>query len=157
MGKPETLEDCSRLLEKLFISGKEKSAPLRMIYLCYTNKWEIPEWAAKAIGCAGFYAESGKLKSWDDFFGKPYPRGKQPRRLTTETYKVAVLARVIKRKALGENIDDDLFADIGKELGIGGKTTVKNLYKAARAEYPQEFIDELHQVLAIPNAKFDTE
>ena len=36
---------------------------------------------------------------------------------------------VAKAKADGVPVDDDLFAKVGSELGIGGKTLVKELYR----------------------------
>jgi hypothetical protein len=36
---------------------------------------------------------------------------------------------VAKAKADGIPVNDDLFASVGKELGIGGKTLVKELYR----------------------------
>jgi len=78
-------------------------------------------------------------------FGKPNgkpcpfkPGRKTPyqRRLRNQNRRNDVLWKVFYASQGGQPIDDTLFSEIGRELGIGGKTEVKRLYAAAHKEFP---------------------
>ena len=68
----------------------------------------------------------GHLKSWEDVFGKPFP-GKRRKGAATWRKDLEVWVRVKERHADGAKLDDLLFEEVGKELGLSA-TTVKNLY-----------------------------
>src|SRR5262249_21817229 len=91
------------------------------------------KWVTEIIEGADNYAASGKLKSWDEVFGKP-PTRKQARRALDYDNTHRVFHEVLKASAKGDPIEDLLFGRVGKKLGIGGKTKVKELYRLARDE-----------------------
>jgi hypothetical protein len=73
--------------------------------------------------------------SWDDVFGKPHPKGTHSNdvRLWRNTaFKVARRIAEIKENEPGTPIDGLFYDRIGRELGIGGKTKVQELYKWAK-------------------------
>jgi hypothetical protein len=130
----------------------EKAAPLVMVMKAGGDPMDdyksIPAWAASAIKHACIKAFHGEIKSWDEVFGKPIPKGKQQRGIQTAAMKFEVHGRVMELKEAGHKIDNDLFDRVGKELRIGtvGRaTTVKKLYgevKRLRAAALQERKDK---------------
>jgi hypothetical protein len=75
----------------------------------------------------------GEIRSWDDVFGGPWeqegPRAQQ-RAVRTQSRKWEVW-KLVHALHEGEGkppIDNVLFERVGKELGIGGKSTVAALY-----------------------------
>ena len=129
---PETVEACSDYYESAYKAGN-KRALILMIGACGLSGWIIPKWVTNIIMGADNYAACGELKSWDEVFGKP-PTRKRAGRVRDFDNKYRVLHEVLKAGAKGEPIDDLLFGRVGKKLGIGGKTKVKELYGLAREE-----------------------
>jgi hypothetical protein len=132
---PETVEECSKYYEAAYKAGN-KRALILMIGACGLSGWIIPKWVTEVIVGADDYAASGELKSWDEVFGKP-PTLKRAERVHDWDNRHRVLHAVLKASAKGEPIDDLLFERVGKKLGIGGKTKVKELYRLARDELSQ--------------------
>jgi hypothetical protein len=92
----------------------------------------IPKWAAEALEDRLFRAVTGELGSWDEAFGSLYAKGTQRRRIYGLSRMLDVLFLVRQLHKEGHPIDDHLFERVGKELGVGGKTTVKKLYSDAQ-------------------------
>ena len=120
-----TVEDYSKVYEAEYAAG-DKFALARMIVVCAIRRCAIPKWAAETFEGAVSYALTGDIKSWDEVFGKP-ARRKVDRKWM---YMDRVYFEVLAAKGKGEAIDDLLFERIGKQLKIGGKTKVKELYRA---------------------------
>jgi hypothetical protein len=77
---------------------------------------------------ADFRWRRGKLKSWDDIFGKPFP-GKRRTGTVTWSRQPEVLQEVRRlQKQEKLPIGPELFEKAGRNLGVGGKTTVSKLY-----------------------------
>ena len=71
----------------------------------------------------------GGARSWDDAFGSPHPKGRHRNAVRLEKLKYKVHSRVRDiHKKEGVSINNELFERVGKELGLGGKTTVSELY-----------------------------
>jgi hypothetical protein len=78
--------------------------------------------------------KEGLLKSWDEAWGHP-PTRTQYQRWIRDTQAVFDVHRLVaKAQADGRSLTDELFEEIGRELGIGGKTHVKKLYKVRHAD-----------------------
>jgi hypothetical protein len=107
----------------------EKRALWEMLSHCFAYRWPLPEWATEALTEANSLFESGRLKSWEQVFGKPF-RGKTQNGSFTSAQAWRVWKEVNRRLQQEEEqrLDDGLFEDVAKDLCIGGKTTIKNLY-----------------------------
>jgi hypothetical protein len=120
-------ESIRTILHDEFKRG-DNAALLRALVICAQHHWPIPEWAGMALEKAYRLAEQGAIKSWDQIFGSPLPKGRQQRGLQTKSRRFEVWCRIEDLQNEGNAIDNDLFERVGKELGIGGKTTVADLY-----------------------------
>jgi hypothetical protein len=120
----ELSEELRRDLEK-----GDRSALLQMVYHAAQHRRPLPEWAAEAFPIAYTWVMRGSARTWDDAFGPPFPAGTHIHKLKLESrrYEVYQLVQEIHRDE-GCPIDDELFERVGREMGIGGKTTIKDLY-----------------------------
>jgi hypothetical protein len=140
----EDPEKYSQVCEAEYKAGKQSSL-MRLVVHCAIDKRPIPEWAAKVLEGAWGYAVWDAIGSWDEVFGKPNgkPCPFKPGRKTTLQRKIRnwqlrddVLWKVVDASENGRPIDNTLFSEIGRELGIGGKTEVKRLYAVAHKAFP---------------------
>jgi hypothetical protein len=129
---PETVEACSEYYEAAYRMGN-KDALIMMLGACAISGWPIPKWAGDIIVGAHDYAVHGMLGSWDELFGKP-PTPKKGALLRDWQLRWYIHGEILVAQSKGEAIDDLLFERIGKKFGIGGKTKVKKIYKAASDE-----------------------
>jgi hypothetical protein len=113
--------------------ASDKTALLRMLVQCALFRRAMPEWASQAFILIYRAALAGGIRSWDDVFGQPWqpekPRAQQ-RRVRTQARKYEVWMRV-RQLHEGEDkpaIDNALFELVGRQLGIGSKSTVAALY-----------------------------
>jgi uncharacterized protein (DUF433 family) len=111
----------------------DTTALLRMLEHCALFRRAMPEWASFEFDSIYRAALAGGIQSWDDVFGRPWhpkrPRA-QRRAVSTEAQKWAVWKRV-RDLHEGEGkppIDNALFERVGRETGVGGKSTVAALY-----------------------------
>jgi hypothetical protein len=113
--------------------AEDKTALFRVLTLCALFRRPLPEWASAAFISIYRAALAGEIRSWDDVFGRPWEqekRGAQQRGVRTQSWKWEVW-KLVHELHEGEGkppIDDALFERVGKELGIGGRSTVKALY-----------------------------
>jgi len=63
-----------KMMKRSFESG-DKSTLLWTIYACLEMRRPIPEWVRVAFLKAYEAAERFEIKSWDDAFGRPVPKG----------------------------------------------------------------------------------
>jgi hypothetical protein len=120
--------------------GGDRTVILRYIDLCLRDKGAgaIPDWVLNE-----FYASMDRLyrreiKSWDEVFGHPLPKGKQ---LATERRKLKlaglIWGKVYDRHEAGESITKALFNSVGKECGVSGTVAAEIYY-----ELEKNFLDE---------------
>jgi hypothetical protein len=114
-------------LEHQFDNG-DRHALIRAIGACVLESKSLPDWIQWELTQAYFRFEMGKLDSWDDVFGKPFP-GKSRQRTLKETRAFEVWRRVNEH----ENPIPGAFEDVAAELsnegrGVGGASTVRDLY-----------------------------
>jgi hypothetical protein len=128
----ENPEAYSRVCESEYRAG-DKAALMRIIVFSALNKSPIPEWASEVLDGAYGYAVWDEIASWDEVFGKPSRKRGHVIRKWYRRHEV--WARIDELSAQGRAKDDLLFAEVGEELQIGGKTEVKRLYAAVRKEY----------------------
>jgi hypothetical protein len=100
----------------------------------------MPEWAAGELVSIHRAALTGEIRSWNDVFGRPWqqerPRA-QRRSLRPRTWKWEVWKLVHElHKGKGQPpIDNKLFEEVGRELALGGKSTVAALYGEAEQAF----------------------
>jgi hypothetical protein len=109
----------------------EKGILLYVLAVCADSKLphELPDWAKQALTDAWDRYSDGTLESWDEIFGKPFlgkRRGSSDRAVAARQLKVWTEVR--RRVYQGQSLGDDLFEAVGRDLGIGGKSTVNRIY-----------------------------
>jgi len=124
--------------EKRFDGGKgDRQILLWTIMYSARNKELVPEWAAKSLEDIMYRMAEGEFETWDDAFGKIFAFRKRPKKIRGRARMFKVYERVLELKKSGEKINNELFARVGKEFGIGtigAATTIKNLYGDAKHE-----------------------
>ena len=124
----ESFNDLSALLHEAYKAGR-KAALLQAIALSIRHHQPIPDWAASAFDDAYGAVMMGATRSWNDVFGDPHPISKHLKTVQGDNMKFGVYARVQDiHEREGVPIDDELFTRVGKEMRLGGKTRVKELY-----------------------------
>jgi len=127
-------EDHSRRLKSAYEAG-HRQALWEIIVVCSLSGTPIPEWACEVFTGVDPHVKWGMIESWNEVFGKPREKARSV--IKAKNSRTSVYEMVQLLNARGNPINDAMFELIGKRLGIGGKTTVKNLYREA-----QEFFDE---------------
>jgi hypothetical protein len=115
-------------LEGQFASGKHPEALLEMIFICCLADIPIPPWAREAFKKAYIAGECEGIGSWNKVFGPPRTKGQWQRLMRNLAASRTIWDLVSEAKNRNEPIGDELFLKIGKQLGIGSKTLVSELY-----------------------------
>jgi hypothetical protein len=129
---PVTFEDYSALQRKEYEAGNQ-TALLPMILICVQDQKPLPDWAGTAFENAYHLVVTGGARSWDDVFGKPYPKGKHVHSSSgklSRAFAIHALVRDIHKKE-GVPIDVGLFDRVGRGTGFGGSTVIGKLYYKA--------------------------
>lgn len=128
-------------LQKDFEAG-HKAALMMCIRLCAEYGLPLPAWAAIAYIEAFDSVRSLKYLSWDDAFGKPYPKYTNASSLKKKIRLASVIwSAVTNERKAGRSIDGGLFEAVGRRHGVG---------KTLAEEYYYYFIDWLNK----RNAKY---
>jgi hypothetical protein len=124
-----------RMLKRQFEAG-DKSVLLFAIHACLESRRPMPEWLRIAFFNACEAAEGFEIKSWDEVFGPPVPKGTH---LKTEKRNAALRFLIVKRVQAEKPIDKGLFDKIGQELNppLSG-TTVSEIYYDERSRELRE-------------------
>jgi len=120
-------------LRTLYEAGR-KEALWRAILFAAMFRHPIPDWAADALKTASERVEQGG--SWDEELGRPKGVHKPTTEREDRRYEVHQRVRELHKKD-GLPIDSALFERVGKEMGIGGKTVVAELYYRAQRNLPR--------------------
>jgi hypothetical protein len=143
------LEEILEILSKKFEDG-DKSALLYAIYYCLLMQRPLPDGLRLAFLDAYESAARFEIRSWDDVFGRPVPKGTH---LKTEKRKAELRSLVLERvRELGEPIDRGLFDKIGEELGIPG-STIDDLYYDERSRELRELYEIADRIFETPKKK----
>jgi hypothetical protein len=122
------LERCKELFEK-----GDRSQILSCLDHCLMDDLPIPDWLARAFVAACDDVRTYKVKSWDDVFGRPLPKGRHLED-ARRNYAIAfpLWRRVRALHNTGEPIDKGLFEKVGAEFDIGGTTASELYYELCR-------------------------
>jgi hypothetical protein len=138
------LAEVLEILKEIF-DGGNKWPLLYAIHQCLLLKRPLPEWLRLAFLDAYDSATGYEIKSWDDAFGRPHPKGahieKQKRHLKL---RYVIVQRVEELRS-EMPVDKKLFEKIGKELGIGRSTTVSDIYHEQRRQL-EKMTDEFNEI-----------
>jgi hypothetical protein len=108
----------------------DRRALLAAIRECANHDLPMPDWVAAAFIRAYDNVHQMRLGSWDDAFGRPYPKGfhlAKARRRQQIGPAVWMAVKVIRDEEPETPIDEGLFERVGAKLGIG-KTLANELY-----------------------------
>jgi hypothetical protein len=133
----EVLEILKKRLE-----GGDKWALLYAIRQCLLLKRPLPEWLRLAFLSAYDSATGYEIKSWDDAFGRPHPKGSHLKKEKRNFELRQVIIQRVEALRSEMSVDKGLFEKIGKELGISG-TTVSDIYYDERSQALREMIHGL--------------
>jgi hypothetical protein len=108
----------------------DKSLILDAISECAKHDLPLPLWCKNAFLIAYQDVMAKKYISWDDVFGRPHPKGTHTRDERTRSRDARNIYRRINEIVAEKQcpIDGNLFEKVGRELGIGAKTKVSELY-----------------------------
>lgn len=121
----------------------DKKAILEALAICCFYSLPIPRWLERACLAAYRKVQNYKVKSWEDVFGRPHPKGTHiltKRQEIEYSRKVYERIQQIKKNKPSTPIDGALFERIGKEFGIGGKTLTEGYYYKGK-DWPTEIWD----------------
>jgi hypothetical protein len=136
-GKPDWLRGPSsqwnsinniKTCKKQYLDG-DKGAALYALHLCMLDNLPPPKWVQKAFIQAYQTINSYNAKSWDEVFGRPYPKNTQLKaRQKRRELSASVYHRISHKLSENPNIpiDEFLFQTVADEL---------NLYKTQVSEY----------------------
>jgi hypothetical protein len=116
-------------LKRSFEAG-DKSKLLWTIYACLDMRRPMPEWVRVAFLNTYQAAERFEIKSWDQVFGRPIPRGTHlAKERRNAQLRWTVIERVETLKAK-QRVDKGLFEKVACNLKIKGVkgTTVSDIY-----------------------------
>jgi hypothetical protein len=149
MSEPEDdkyLDDEKFSGEWLEIAGKKykegnPTIILAALHQCLLMRKSVPEWLREAFIKAYQSGTAFEIRTWDDVFGPPQPKGAHlAARKKQAELRLPVALRVALRDASA--IDKGLFDKIGTELGVSGTTAADVYYKFGGREL-QEIIEPL--------------
>ena len=114
----------------------ERGAVLDALDHCFSCRpiKEVPKWARAAFCEAYDEIFAARARSWDDVFGKPYPKGTNlsaVRRRKALEYKTWYCVRTLH--AAGKPLDDVMWSAVAKKLGIGRRRVKKYYYLLEKA------------------------
>jgi hypothetical protein len=130
-------EYLEKMLKRQFEAG-DKAVLLDAIYTCLELRRPMPEWLQVAFRHAYEAAERFKIRSWDETFGRPVPKGThlRPRKRDAEL-PLIIVEHVEALKRAKWKVDKDLFKQVGKEWGINA-TRASEIYYAERRRKPRK-------------------
>jgi hypothetical protein len=118
--------------------GGEQFALMYALRVCAGHGLPMPEWAARSYIEAFDAIDSRRAGSWEEVFGPAIPKGRHLAALRKEhLLSIAVWKAVLTRHERGEPIDDSLFAEIGKKLGLG--LTLTKQYYSLQKKFWQSY------------------
>lgn len=114
-------------LQKDYESG-HKISLMMCLKICAEYCIPLPDWAAAAYINAFESVRSLNCKSWDDAFGKPFPKYTNIASVRKKARLSSIIwSKVRIAKEAGRSVSAELFEEIGQPHGIG-KTLAEEYY-----------------------------
>jgi len=124
-------------LENEYKKSCNPSIILKAVFTCAMNDFKLPKWLQRAYIDAYRKVRHYRAASWSAVFGRPHPKGTHlnaKRELRENKYNIYFLIEKIIESEPETPIDGYLFERVGRELGIGGKTKISDIYYEVKAE-----------------------
>jgi hypothetical protein len=125
-----------KMRKRSFESG-DKSTLLWTIYACLEMRRPIPEWLRVAFLNAYEARERFEIRSWDEVFGRPVPKGTHLRPNKREAEFRSIIVEHVEALAAKQKVNKELFKEVGKEWGINA-TRVSEIYYSNRRHTPRK-------------------
>jgi hypothetical protein len=139
---PQDFEKIMAQYQEAYENGN-KGVILYAILDCVERDQLLPVWLKKAFFDAFWSVQDWEVRSWDDVFGKPHPKGTNLEATRNRIlYPSKVYQRIEELREAGQAVGVALFEKVGRELGIGGKTLTEQFYyqeKRRRQEIMQSY------------------
>jgi len=151
MDIPPELEAAYLEEMRAYFNGGDRHELFRAIRFCGEQGIPMPDWVVEAFAKAMNKWYSMRAKTLDEAFSVKFPKGKHLAAAKKQRkLKFAVYHEVMKAKRQQRAVDEKLYEEIGKKLGLG-KTRVGDYYRAARyvVERPT-VMDKLLEDLVVP-------
>lgn len=124
-------------LEKEYKKSKNKRIILEAVDVCALNDFDLPEWLKQAFRMAYNEVRAYRAGRWSEVFGPAHTKGAHlpaKREAREKNHLVYLRIREILNAEPETPIDGHLFERVGRELGIGGKTKVSEIYYKIKKE-----------------------
>jgi hypothetical protein len=125
-----------KMRKRSFESG-DKSTLLWTIYACLEMRRPIPEWLRVAFLNAYEARERFEIRSWDEVFGRPVPKGTHLKPNKREAELRLIIVEHVEALAAKQKVNKELFKEVGKEWGINA-TRVSDIYYFNRRHTPRK-------------------
>jgi hypothetical protein len=125
-----------KMLKRSFESG-DKSTLLWTIYACLEMRRPIPEWLRVAFMNAYEAKERFEIRSWDEVFGRPVPKGTHFKPNKRDAELRLIIVEHVEALAAKQKVNKELFKEVGKEWGINA-TRVSEIYYSNRRHTPRK-------------------
>jgi len=117
-------------LQRTVAQSKKGFDVLAAVRVCANCDLVMPDWLVREFITRYISVLSCSVKSWDDAFGRPYPKGKHLAALRKALMnRSAVWVAVRKMHNCGRAINKKLFEEVGKPLGLGATLAEKLYYE----------------------------
>lgn len=125
-------------LGKAFAAG-DRGALMAALRVCANHDLPMPQWLSKAYIRSYDQVLTCRVKSWDEAFGAPFPKGAnlnalRKRRELRYRIGLAVLNRIQRYPDMP--IDKGLFEAVGKEFNVGASLAEELYYSAVKQGLP---------------------
>ena len=124
------LELLEEVEKRMPLQGGPGWPTMETVLACAITQSPMPKWLRQELCVWYLRAAHGRLGSWDEAFGRPATRAEASRMFRKSYTSDDVMDLVIEAKLGGGAIDNDLFEEIGRKVGLARETT-KKLYVAA--------------------------
>jgi len=127
------------LLQVAYEKG-DKMALFAALRKCANHDLVMPMWVSRAFISGYDNVLNCRVGSWDDAFGRPYPKGKHLGNMREDRVKrYAIYFRIREIiKTERHTVDDGLFERVGSEFGVGKSRANKLYYEAQKMFLPRE-------------------
>jgi len=96
------------------------------------RKTFVPQWLSDVFVKAYEDVCTARAGSWDDVFGRPWPKGTHLKQLNNRWSKALPIWQAVETaRTSGKKIDDGLFTKVGEQFGVS-KTVAKKIYYAMK-------------------------
>jgi hypothetical protein len=112
-----------------FIKTKNRKLILEALNLCMSNDFPVPAWCAITFMAAYKHVRDFGARHWDEVFGEPHKKGTNLEAAREKKKRgLEVFMRVEEKKRAGSAVDGHLFETVGRDMAIGSKTKIEEIY-----------------------------